>query len=153
MDSSAATAPSSPWNGRCGVRLPEFSSRDWAESAKTTLARGFLQWLDSTGGLGEGCFWLGFQEIRSAEYVFNRLGEAFFGGQFATVPMDKKIEALAGAFNEHRFIIVWDNFESAAGIAGTAVTANLPDSDRKLLADFLDNYGWKEQGHYYQSVF
>lgn len=105
---------------------------------KTTLARGFLQWLDSTGGLGEGCFWLGFQEIRSAEYVFNRLGEAFFGGQFATVPMDKKIEALAGAFNEHRFIIVWDNFESAAGIAGTAVTANLPDSDRKLLADFLD---------------
>jgi len=105
---------------------------------KTTLARGFLQWLDSTGGLGEGCFWLGFQEIRSAEYVFNRLGEPLFGGQFATAPMDKKIEALATAFNEHRFIIVWDNFESAAGIAGTAITANLPEPDRKLLADFLD---------------
>jgi tetratricopeptide (TPR) repeat protein len=105
---------------------------------KTTLARGFLQWLDATGGLGEGCFWLGFQEIRSAEYVFNRLGEALFSGQFAMAPMDKKIEALAAAFNKRPFIIVWDNFESAAGISGTAVSANLPESDRKLLADFLD---------------
>jgi tetratricopeptide (TPR) repeat protein len=105
---------------------------------KTTLARGFLQWLDSTGGLGEGCFWLRFQEIRSAEYVFNRLGEALFGGQFSALPMDQKIESLAGVFQKQRFLIVWDNFESAAGISGTAVTANLPESDRKHLAEFLD---------------
>jgi hypothetical protein len=44
-------------------------------AGKTTLARGFLQWLDATAGLGNGAFWLPFQEIRSAEYVFNRLGE------------------------------------------------------------------------------
>jgi hypothetical protein len=42
---------------------------------KTTLARGFLQWLDSTTGLGNGAFWLPpFREIRSAEHVFNHLG-------------------------------------------------------------------------------
>jgi hypothetical protein len=105
---------------------------------KTTLARGLLQWLESARGLGEGCFWLGFQEIRSAEHVFNRLGEALFGGEFATVPMIQKIESLVGVFNEHKFLIVWDNLESAAGISGTSVTANLPESDRKHLADFLD---------------
>lgn len=105
---------------------------------KTTLARGFLQWLDQTGGLSVPPFWFNFQEIRSTEYVFNRMGEAFFGANFATLPMEKKLEALAGAFGGNRFLIVWDNFESAAGIPGTAVTANLSDTDRNLLAKFLD---------------
>jgi tetratricopeptide (TPR) repeat protein len=105
---------------------------------KTTLARGFLQWLDKTGGLSEGCFWLSFQEIRTAEYVFNRLGEALLGGNFTTLAMEKKVKALASVFHEHRYLIVWDNFESAAGIAGTSVGANLPDSDRGLLGQFLD---------------
>ena len=45
---------------------------------KTTLARGFIQWLDSTGGLGEGCIWFDFREIRGAEYVFNHLGKTLF---------------------------------------------------------------------------
>ncbi|WP_114211164.1 CHAT domain-containing protein [Acidisarcina polymorpha] len=105
---------------------------------KTTLAKGFLQWLDSTGGLGNGCFWFSFEEIRSAEYVFNRLGEALFGGQFAASPAEQKIRALGDRFRRHRFVIVWDNFESAAGIPDTAVTENLTDADRQLLALFLD---------------
>jgi hypothetical protein len=104
---------------------------------KTTLARGFLQWLDSTGGLGEGCFWFGFQEIRSAEFVFNRIGETLLGSQFAAT-RSYKLEALAETLCAKRFIIVWDNFESAAGIPGTAVNANLPEADRTLLAEFLD---------------
>jgi tetratricopeptide (TPR) repeat protein len=104
---------------------------------KTTLARGFLQWLDQTGGLEYPPFWFSFQEIRSAEYVFNRMGEALFGGDFPTLAMERKIEALAGALREHRLLIVWDNFESAAGIAGTAVSATLPEADRELLAQFL----------------
>ena len=105
---------------------------------KTALARGFLQWLDATGGLGEGCLWLSFQEVRSAEYVFNRMGEALFGPRFGAGVIEEKIEALAGELRERRFLVVWDNFESAAGIAGTAVTANLPEADRRCLAAFLD---------------
>ncbi len=105
---------------------------------KTTLARGFLQWLDQTGGLVNGCFWLCFKEIRSAEYVFNRLGEALFGGNFTVLPMEQKIQALTGALRENRLLLVWDNFESAAGIPGTAIEAKLPEADRKLLAQFLD---------------
>jgi tetratricopeptide (TPR) repeat protein len=105
---------------------------------KTTLARGFLQWLDQTGGLDYPPFWFGFQDIRTAEYVFNRMGEALGAGDFAVLPMEQKIKALAKAFRDHRFLIVWDNFESAAGIAGTAIEAKLPEVDRKLLAQFLD---------------
>jgi tetratricopeptide (TPR) repeat protein len=105
---------------------------------KTALARGFLQWLDATGGLGEGCLWLSFQEVRSAEYVFNRMGEVLFGPRFGAGVIEEKIGALARELRERRVLIVWDNFESATGIAGTAVAANLPEEDRRCLAVFLD---------------
>ncbi len=104
---------------------------------KTTLARGFLKWLDDTGGL-EGCFWLGFQEIRSAEYVLNQMGMALFGDAFATARQEQKLAALAEVLRERRLLIVWDNFESAAGIAGTSITANLPAQDRQVLAELLE---------------
>jgi tetratricopeptide (TPR) repeat protein len=105
---------------------------------KTTLARGFVRWLEDTNGLGERAFWLDFREIRSAEYVLNRIGEPIFGTNFGSAPLAAKLEALVKALREHRFIIVWDNFESASGIAGTSITANLPEKDRALLAQLLD---------------
>lgn len=42
---------------------------------KTTLARGFLRWLDDTGGLDEA-LWFDFRDIRTAEYVLNRTGDS-----------------------------------------------------------------------------
>jgi tetratricopeptide (TPR) repeat protein len=105
---------------------------------KTTLARGFVRWLEDTNGLGDGAFWLDFREIRSAEYVLNRIGEPLFGSNFGSAGVEAKLEALVKALREHRFVVVWDNFESASGIAGTSITANLPDTDRALLAQFLD---------------
>src|SRR5271157_4735143 len=104
---------------------------------KTTLARGFLQWLRTTDGLGNGCFWLTFQDIRSAEYVFNRMGEALFGPQFITLEMSAKLDHLAEVFRENRFLIVWDNFEVVRGIPGTQVAAMLSDEDQALLKTFL----------------
>jgi tetratricopeptide (TPR) repeat protein len=105
---------------------------------KTTLARGFLHWLEQTGGItGDRVVWLGFADIRSAEYVLNRLGEPLFGGQFAALPAAQKVDVLGQALRQHRFLIVWDNFESARGIAGTAVAGNLPEADTALLRDLL----------------
>ncbi len=104
---------------------------------KTTLARGFLQWLRETDGLGKGGFWFTYQDIRSAEFVFNRMGEALFGPQFITAKMDAKLDALAKVFRENRFLIVWDNFEVVRGIPGTAVAAMLSDEDQALLKTFL----------------
>ena len=104
---------------------------------KTTLARGFLQWLHATDGLGKGCFWFTFQDIRSAEFVFNRMGEALFGPQFITAEMGAKLDALAKVFRENRFLIVWDNFEVVRGIPGTPVAATLSGEDQALLKTFL----------------
>ena len=104
---------------------------------KTTLARGFLQWLRDTDGLGNDSVWFTFQDIRSAEFVFNRMGEALFGPQFITAEMGAKVDALAKVFRENRFLIVWDNFEVVRGIPGTQVAATLSDEDQALLKTFL----------------
>jgi tetratricopeptide (TPR) repeat protein len=104
---------------------------------KTTLARGFMQWLAATEGLGKGCFWFSFGEIRSAEFVFNRLGEALFGGQFSAAALDHRIELLTKALKEHAFLIVWDNFEVVQGIPGTPIEPTMAESDRLLLLSFL----------------
>jgi tetratricopeptide (TPR) repeat protein len=105
---------------------------------KTALARGFLRWLEQTGGLGEGVFWFGFADIRSAEYVLDSLGEALAGPKFRTQQgIDKKLADLEARCRQARYVIVWDNFESAKGVAGTAVSAKLLETDCGLLRDFL----------------
>ena len=105
---------------------------------KTTLAQGFVRWLNDTEGLGLGCYWFRFDEIRSAEYVFNRMGEPLFGQQFAAArSLDQKVQALAQHLAEHPFLIVWDNFEVVAGIEGSVVTAQLSEPDRAAMRSFL----------------
>ena len=94
---------------------------------KTTLARGFLRWLDETGGL-DRALWFDFRDIRTADYVINRTGEAFYGENFGIAP--NKLELLARAFRETRVLVIWDNFESA--------DTNLGADDRGQLGRFLD---------------
>ncbi len=102
---------------------------------KTTLVRGLLEWLAATEGLGEGCVWFSFQEIRSAEYVVNRLGEALFGKDFGAAEMERKIARLTVELKQHRIVIVWDNFEVVAGIK--EFDATLSEADRGYLRTFL----------------
>lgn len=104
---------------------------------KTSLARGFLEWLSATQGLGQGAFWFGFHDIRSAEYVLNQIGESIFGPNFLTENLDRKMETLVRVLREHPFFIVWDNFEVVRGIAGTEVHPVLSEEDRGLLFTFL----------------
>ncbi len=104
---------------------------------KTTLARGLVQWLRDTEGLGDGCFWFTFNDIRSSEYVFNRLVEALFGTNAMAASCEQKQAALVEVFRKRRFILVWDNFESATGVPGTTLEARLPEPDRQQLRDFL----------------
>ncbi len=108
---------------------------------KTTLVRGFLHWLEQTGGLGEGVFWFGFADTHSAEHVLNRLGEALLGADFGARRLTDPLKDLTEECRRRRFLIVWDNFESARGIAGTAVTGNLTPEDCELLRQFLSCLG------------
>ncbi|WP_169249057.1 tetratricopeptide repeat protein [Candidatus Competibacter phosphatis] len=104
---------------------------------KTTLARGLVDWLAATEGLGEGCFWRTFNDIHSSEYVFNQLVAALFGTDAMAANCEQKQAALVEVFRKRRFILVWDNFESATGIPGTTLEARLPEADRRQLRDFL----------------
>ncbi len=103
---------------------------------KTTLARGFLKWLNDTEGMA-GCFWLTFIDIRSAEYVINAVGSGIFGTDFLVGSMEEKIGALANVLKKNRFVIVWDNFEVVAGIPDSHVSANLSAEDRNILLSLL----------------
>jgi tetratricopeptide (TPR) repeat protein len=105
---------------------------------KTTLARGFLRWLEQTDGLGAGALWFTFSDIHSAEFVLNRMGEAFFGSGFGSAPLEQRFEALVTRLRETRLFIVWDNFEVVKGIEGTAITANLTQEDRDLLKRLVE---------------
>ena len=118
-------------------RTPAVLIHGLGGAGKTTLVRGFLEWLEATQGLGDGAFWFGFQDIRSAEYVFNRMGEALFGPEFIPHDLDGELAALTRYFNKHPFFIVWDNFEVVRGIAGTEVQPALPEKDQALLLAFL----------------
>ena len=95
---------------------------------KTTLARGFLRWLDETGGF-DAALWFDFRDIRSAEFVLNRIGQRFYGENFGIAP--NKARPDRPGLEEHRVIIIWDNFESTA--------QNLTNEDRaKQLGQLLD---------------
>jgi hypothetical protein len=104
---------------------------------KTTLARGFVQWLHETAGLGHGCFWLSFRDIRSAEHVLNQIGSALFGPQFIPAATDQKLAALSQALHDHPFVLVWDNFESVWGNQAAGNNPLMPAEDRQVLLQLL----------------
>ncbi len=112
---------------------------------KSTLVRGYLDWLAQTHGLGapeEGAafaavHWLAFDDLRSLESVVNPLIESLFGLNATAVPMDEKLTALTDALRRTPHLLVWDNFESAAGIPSTEVDPLLAESDRDRLKGLL----------------
>ena len=104
---------------------------------KTTLAKGFLHWLADTNGLGAGVFWFSFDEIRNAEFVINELVDAFYGTNARAASLGQKLNRLVRVLYEQPFLLVWDNFESASGIAGTEITPLLTEDDRNILKKLI----------------
>jgi len=96
---------------------------------KTTLAKGFIQWLENTNGLGDGVFWFSFEDIHNADYVIDILAIELLGMQALTLPQEKKFSAIISKLKSGRYFLLWDNFESASGVPGTEVSALMPDSD------------------------
>jgi tetratricopeptide (TPR) repeat protein len=104
---------------------------------KTTLARGFLQWLRQTEGLGAGCLWFTFNDIHTAEYVLNGVGTAISDSRFITLDTEQKLTALGQILRENRLILIWDNFESASGNEAAGIHPLLRPDDLQLLRRFL----------------
>jgi CHAT domain-containing protein/NB-ARC domain-containing protein len=110
---------------------------------KTSLAQGFVQWLQQTNGLKKSIFWFRFDEIRNIEYIINQMVQGLFGTDALASSMHQKMDNLCAVFKQNTFIMVWDNFECASGIEntkdteGTEVAPLLTDDDRKQLKEFL----------------
>ena len=104
---------------------------------KTTLARGFVQWLADTGGLHAPPLWFTFNDIHSSEHVINQMVAGLFGTAAMAADMAQKLAALTQVLRDQPYLIVWDNFESVSGIPGTEVHPLLPEPDRQQLRDFL----------------
>ena len=104
---------------------------------KTVLAKGFLNWLDQTGGIHGPVFWFDFQEIHSAEYLLNRIAESYGGIEATAAETEKKKEHVIEFLFRTPCVMVWDNFESASGIENTSVLPQLKEEDRLLLQDIL----------------
>ncbi|MBC8752453.1 CHAT domain-containing protein [Paraburkholderia sp. WC7.3b] len=106
---------------------------------KTTLVRGFIEWLAETDGLPGDVLWLSFEGIRSADYVINRLVEAQLGTDAMAVPdAQKKLAQLVRKLREKVHLIVWDNFESASGAADVGLDSPMPPEDRQRLKALLE---------------
>ena len=121
------------------LKPPGILIHGMAGEGKTTLAKGFLQWLESTNGSGAGAVWFNFEDIQSAGYIIDMLADSLLGTRAISLPTEKKLAEVTRILKANTFFIVWDNFESASGIPGTEVSALLSDNDRKLLKQFLNS--------------
>jgi len=110
-----------------------------AGEGKTTLAKGFLQWLEATNGLDNKAFWFSFEDPHSAspENIINTLAGNLFGINVMALSEEKKLAFVIRELRENRYFIIWDNFESASGIPGTDVSAFMSEEDRMWLKQFL----------------
>jgi len=108
-----------------------------AGEGKTTLIKGFLQWLKATNGLTTEVFWFNFQNIHSAEHIINKLSDSLIGTQESALSIEEKLSHVTIALKNKPFFIVWDNFESASGIPNTEVSALISEVDRNLLKQLL----------------
>lgn len=61
---------------------------------KTSLTKGFLRWLQRTGGLRGCVFWFNFQEIHSVEYVMNRMTGELMGTSDMAKTGEEKLSVL-----------------------------------------------------------
>lgn len=107
---------------------------------KTTLARGYIEWLAQTQGLPDKVIWQSLADVRSFDYLRNRLVEELFGTDAMALQDDKKWPELTQVLRQQAVLIVWDNFESASGTAdaGGAELEAMPAEDRQQLKQWLE---------------
>jgi tetratricopeptide (TPR) repeat protein len=108
---------------------------------KTTLVRGYIEWLVHTQGLPQRVIWQSLVDVRSFDYLRNRLVVELFGTD-AMAQLDvEKWPALVQSLCDNAVLVVWDNFESISGSVGggtSEVLAAMPAQDRQALRRFLE---------------
>ncbi|MDR1704513.1 MAG: tetratricopeptide repeat protein [Clostridiales bacterium] len=107
-----------------------------AGEGKSTLARGFLRWLEDTNGLGEGCLWFTFERGTTVESLVHNL-LLLLGVASLPSGLQDNINLLTQILKQTKLFIVWDNFESFSAATAEAGAERQYERDllRRLLQD------------------
>jgi len=116
---------------------------------KTTIVKGFLQWLEATNGLAADTFWFNFKNKLTIDYIVNILTDALFKTslhytQIKALHTKQQLNFITKELKNRHVFIVWDNFESVSDISDTEASALRLEENRILFKQFFhDLYGGK----------
>ncbi len=102
---------------------------------KTELAYGFARWFAETGGCPGGVFATDFKNAANLGQVIGSI--AGFGTDFSRLVDEAQWKAIIGYLKENPCLLIWDNFETAAGYPEGA-DALASDEERQKLLRFLN---------------
>ena len=118
-----------------------------AGTGKTELAKAFGRWRRDTGALDhpDGVFFMSFEPGVASfglDGVINTIGTRLFDTEFHQLDREQREEVVVTVLRDHRFLVVWDNFESVHSMPDPhQATAPLEEQERARLKRFVDQIG------------
>ncbi len=118
-----------------------------AGTGKTEVAKAFGRWRRDTGALDhpDGVFFMSFEPGVASfglDGVINTIGTRLFPTEFHQLDREHREEVVVSVLRDHRFLVVWDNFESVHSMPDPhQATATLNDNERTRLKKFVDQIG------------
>jgi hypothetical protein len=112
-------------------------------TGKTELAKAFGRWWRDTGGTEkpQWVLWHSFEPgvaTFGLDGVITETGLAVFGQDFARLDQGERLEAVHTLLEQHRLLLIWDNFESVHSMPDPAGATPLPDeAERTKITRFL----------------
>jgi tetratricopeptide (TPR) repeat protein len=112
-------------------------------TGKTELAKAFGRWWRDTGGVEDPrlVFWHSFEPGVASfglDGVINQIGLGVFGHDFAALNSDERRQVVQNLLDQHRLLLIWDNFETVASMPDPAnATPPLDEAGQRELKDFL----------------
>ena len=113
-------------------------------TGKTELAKGFARWWRDTGGVDDPrlVFWRSFEPGVASfglDGVITGTGLEVFGTDFARLDPPQRLDAMKRLLEQHRALLVWDNFESVREMPDPAgATPPLDEAGCAALRGFLE---------------
>ncbi|MBR7838099.1 CHAT domain-containing protein [Actinospica durhamensis] len=112
-------------------------------TGKTELAKAFARWWRDTGGVGSPGWivWYSFEPGVASfglDGAVTAAGLHLAGPDFALLDEEQRREALLQILEEHRVLLIWDNFESAVTMPdSTGATPTLDPAEQAQITAFL----------------
>jgi tetratricopeptide (TPR) repeat protein/tRNA A37 threonylcarbamoyladenosine biosynthesis protein TsaE len=112
-------------------------------TGKTELAKAFARWWRDTGGVDDPqlVIWHSFEPGVASfglDGVITSIGLQVFGADFARLDDTERRTVVAQLLNQHRLLLIWDNFESVHTLPDPTIATPALDDDAKAeLAGFV----------------